>query len=289
MDSLTVMDFPFARDVVPSGQSEDVGAAGTDWIGVDGDISELPYDLEDEDAWRLLEDHECTTDEYLLALTGATNLETVQTLEVRVDSTAICFDPLAKKMPNLLVLKLNNSNIPVIRQLGTGLSKLTVLWISRSSVERLDGLGAMPLLRELYASFNDISDCSTLAECEHLELVDLEGNKVESVDTLEYVGMCPKIASLTVTSNPVASTPYLRRRVAAAVPQLKILDDVTLDASDRVPPPDDVGAEEEARCGVEEGAAGEEDAQFMAQLRAEKEKALRELALVSDGIKYAKV
>ena len=52
--------------------------------------------------------------------------------------------------------------------------RLQVLWISRSGVEDLHGLGALPALRELYASFNDITDLAPLADSEAIECVDLE-------------------------------------------------------------------------------------------------------------------
>jgi hypothetical protein len=41
----------------------------------------------------------------------------------------------AQKMPWLTALKLNNSFVPQLRALGTRLVHLTVLWVSRSSVE----------------------------------------------------------------------------------------------------------------------------------------------------------
>jgi hypothetical protein len=40
-----------------------------------------------------------------------------------------------QKMPRLAALKLNNSFVPQLRALGTRLVHLTVLWVSRSSVE----------------------------------------------------------------------------------------------------------------------------------------------------------
>ena len=38
------------------------------------------------------------------------------------------------------------------------------------------------MLRELYASFNEVEDCSPLAQCELLETVDLEGNRMATLE-----------------------------------------------------------------------------------------------------------
>lgn len=50
---------------------------------------------------------------------------------------------------------------------------------------------------------------------------------------VEYLGMCAQLTTLSLSSNPMCATPHLRRKVAAAVPQLQLLDDVPLDAHDR--------------------------------------------------------
>lgn len=46
----------------------------------------------------------------------------------------------------------------------------------------LDGCSAFPLLRELYLSFNEVSDLSACIGCASLEVLDLEGNSVCDLD-----------------------------------------------------------------------------------------------------------
>jgi len=53
-------------------------------------------------------------------------------------------------------------------------TNLRVLWLSRSGLESLDGIAALPLLTELYISFNDIEELRPLCDCEMLNTVDLE-------------------------------------------------------------------------------------------------------------------
>lgn len=44
-------------------------------------------------------------------------------------------------------------------------------------------------LQELYISFNEIADVSPLADLELLEVADLEGNNVASLDSVAYLSM----------------------------------------------------------------------------------------------------
>lgn len=45
------------------------------------------------------------------------------------------------------------------------------------------------------------------ADMEKLEVLDLEGNKVDDLGALVYLGWCPQLAVLTLADNPVAQEP----------------------------------------------------------------------------------
>ena len=66
-------------------------------------------------------------------------------------------------MPKLRELKLNGSSLGSLRDLGSGLRHLQVLWVAHCGLNALEGLGALSGLRELYASFNQIDDMQPLA------------------------------------------------------------------------------------------------------------------------------
>lgn len=75
------------------------------------------------------------------------------------------------------------------RSLGTRLSNLSILWLSRCQVSDLSGLPALHNIKELYAPFNDIRDVTPLGQCELLEVLDLEGNRIGAVsETNENIG-----------------------------------------------------------------------------------------------------
>jgi hypothetical protein len=138
-----------------------------------------------------------------------------------------------EKLPNIERLKLNNSKISMIRDLGTGWKNLRVLWLSRCGLEDVQGLSALPNIREMYLSFNDIVDITPIADLEFIEILDLESNRVEDIDSVEYLGMCRELTQLTLEGNPVHERPYYRSRVATQIPQLQTLDDLAVMREDR--------------------------------------------------------
>ena len=77
-------------------------------------------------------------------------------------------------LPSLVELKFTGSVIPCLRDLGTSLSVVKILWMACCQVGDLDGLPAMPNLKELYLAFNEVEDISILTMLPSLEVLDLE-------------------------------------------------------------------------------------------------------------------
>lgn len=48
-----------------------------------------------------------------------------------------------------------------------------------------------------------------------LEVLDLEGNKVDDLGALVYLGWCPQLAVLTLADNPVAQEPTYNAQVVS--------------------------------------------------------------------------
>ena len=63
--------------------------------------------------------------------------------------------------------------------LGLSFNKLEILWMSRCCLRSLNSLDDFKTIREIYLSFNDISDISPLGSLTKLEILDLEGLALE--------------------------------------------------------------------------------------------------------------
>ncbi|KAL5006508.1 hypothetical protein ScPMuIL_015314 [Solemya velum] len=173
----------------------------------------------------------------LQLLTGIDNLDNVKSLELKVDTTETSLGNFGSLLPNLAQLKLFSSNIPCIRDLGSSLRKLEVLWLPRCGLQELDGIFSMSSLMELYLSFNGISDITALSMLDELKVLDLEGNNIDDISQVNYLAMCPKLRNLTMEDNPICVMPHpdeedpsynYRQAIKTAIPHLEYLDDEPL-------------------------------------------------------------
>ncbi|XP_041075032.1 leucine-rich repeat-containing protein 56 [Polyodon spathula] len=192
------------------------------------------------------EDNELLVDEYLSpdklqALAGTDDLRLVKVLEMCVDTRENSLGNIGTYLPNLMQLKMSNSLIVSVRDLGTTLSHLQVLWMARCGLSDLDGIPSFCSLKELYLAYNDISDMSQVSMLDHLEILDLEGNNIDDITQVQYLGLCDKLSMLTLEGNPICLRPHpyttkssgysYRAAVKELVPHLKYLDDIPADHS----------------------------------------------------------
>ncbi|KAJ9505838.1 hypothetical protein QJQ45_026021 [Haematococcus lacustris] len=243
-------------------------------------------------AWEQLALEHDEEDVFLRELAGVDRLEEATSLQAVIDTSVSTVSHLGSKLPSLLELNLNGSVLQSIRDLGTGFTQLHVLWVSRCGLTGLEGIGALPSLRELYASFNDISDLQPLDGSLQLEVLDLEGNCVAELDMCLYLSGCTMLQSLVLTGNPVTSLPDYRQAVRTALPSLSILDDqaTTTDSSGGTPQPPLTALGRTSLDSAAAGAAGTEPPAAGAHAGSSTPSlAAGELALVSSGIKHARV
>lgn len=92
-------------------------------------------------------------------------------LQIAVDSGKQSVEAIGELLPSLQQLKLQNSTLHSFRDLGTSLHSLQILWVMRSGITDLDGIGALTHLQELYLQYNDISDLSPLTLHEEIQVI----------------------------------------------------------------------------------------------------------------------
>ncbi|XP_062403505.1 leucine-rich repeat-containing protein 56 [Sardina pilchardus] len=177
--------------------------------------------------------------EKLKALTNKEDLDKVTSLELCVDTQHSTLGNFGTYLPNLTQLRMSNSLIFSVRDLGTTLSHLQVLWLVRCCLTDLDGIASLSSLKELYVAYNNISDLSQVSMLECLEVLDLEGNDVDDLVQIQYLGLCSQLTTLNLEGNPVCACPRpeateteeysYRSAVRELVPQLRYLDDVPVE------------------------------------------------------------
>jgi len=126
-------------------------------------------------------------------------------VEFLADTTNLTLQSFGEALPELIELKLNDSVIVSIKDIGTSFKSLKVLWISRVGLKELAGIAMFPCLEELYASYNFISDISDIEFLENLRVLDLEANNVTDIMQLTYIP--GHLRTITLTDNKVTEHP----------------------------------------------------------------------------------
>lgn len=176
----------------------------------------------------------------LRQLSGLQELGMVTFLEMRVDTREHSLGNFGSWLPGLRQLKLNHSVVATVRDLGTALNRLEILWMASCSLKDLDGISALSGLRELYLAFNEVSELSSVSLLDDLQVIDLEGNNVDDISQVGFLALCLQLDTLTLSGNPCCSRPDrshpdpapgydYRATVKRTIPGLRMLDDETID------------------------------------------------------------
>ena len=195
--------------------------------------------------------NEKTESEYLLEeflspsrlreITENENLDQVTTLQMVVDTTENSLGNFGNYLPNLTELDLSNSVLTSVRDLGSSLAKLEIMWLTKCQLVDLDGLSTFYNVTELYLAYNHINNLNDLSMMDNLRILDLEANDIDDIDQILFIEMCRNLKNLCLQHNPICSAPKpllpfdpeynYRQVVIKMLPQLQRLDDI--DVSDR--------------------------------------------------------
>eukprot|EP01028_Stygiella_incarcerata_P011852 TRINITY_DN69516_c0_g1_i1.p1 TRINITY_DN69516_c0_g1~~TRINITY_DN69516_c0_g1_i1.p1 ORF type:complete len:529 (-),score=127.45 TRINITY_DN69516_c0_g1_i1:41-1627(-) len=178
---------------------------------------------------------EYLSDKYLAEICGTSDFTSVRRVEMIVDTQENSLGSLGKKLPHLDHLKLNNSRIWSIRDLGSSLSNLKVLWMDACGLEELDGISSMPSLKELHAASNKLSDVSPLSSLENLIILDLKENDIDDLESISFLAPIVGLRSLTLTGNPISKDPGYRSFIRLSLPNVEYLDDAPIFSTSKSP------------------------------------------------------
>lgn len=162
----------------------------------------------------------------LIHYKGKKKFGNVKSIEAKVNTEELTLSFLGPMFPNLERLRLNNSVISSIRDIGCNFPKLRFLSLAQCNITSLDGIATIsPNLQELYLAGNKIPDLVDLMGMDHLKIIDLEDNGISKFSTIEILKFCDKLTTLTLKSNPIAIDPSYRKKIFQLLPKLSYLDE----------------------------------------------------------------
>ena len=165
-------------------------------------------------------------DETLMSLCNIepSEFHSVSKLNLKVDLSYNSLQNLGFLLPNLRQLKINGSKMSSLRDIGTSLINLEILWASRCSMQDLSGIMMFQNLKELYISFNQIKDLTDIGFLENLQVLDLEGNEIDLVNA-EYLQTLKNLYSLNLLDNPITKEKIYPQFILDILENLEILDE----------------------------------------------------------------
>ena len=127
-------------------------------------------------------------------------------LSLIIDKNFNMMNDIGYRLPNLIELNLQGSNIESIMDIGTSFNKLEKLNVSNCGLSDLNGIICFNNLKELIASNNKITDLIYIEMCEELKVIDLSNNLIEDENNLLFLNSCPKLQKVILTGNKIKSS-----------------------------------------------------------------------------------
>ena len=126
-------------------------------------------------------------------------------LSLKIDKNFNMMNDIGYRLPNLIELNLQGSEIESIMDIGTSFNKLEKLNVSGCGLADLSGIICFQNLKELNASNNKITDLIDIEMCEELKVIDLSNNLLTDDNNLLFLNSCPNLQKVILTGNKFSS------------------------------------------------------------------------------------
>ena len=124
-------------------------------------------------------------------------------LRLKIDKNFNMMNDIGFRLPNLIDLDLQGSEIESIMDIGTSFNKLEKLNVSGCGLTDLSGIICFQNLKELNASNNKITDLIDIEMCEELKYLDLSNNLITDDNNLLFLNSCPNLQKVILTGNKI--------------------------------------------------------------------------------------
>ena len=131
---------------------------------------------------------------------------------------------IGERLPVLKELKLTNSILQSIEDLGTNFKNLVILNIDNCGIKDISGICVMMNLREFSAKNNKISDLFELDSLPEMQYLMLESNQISDLENITFLSGMEKLEYLNLVQNPISSLNNYKKKIEEYLPNLKNLD-----------------------------------------------------------------
>ena len=149
------------------------------------------------------------------------SLQNLNKLAIKINGSYGLLNQFGQRLSNLIYLKLNNSLIQGINDLGTNFKNLKIIQMNNCKLKDLGGLICFEHLEVFEAKNNLISDLIELEMCMSLKKLDLENNLVDNIQNIYFLSSLDGLIYLNLLKNPIQN---YEDKIKNLLPNLKELN-----------------------------------------------------------------
>lgn len=137
-----------------------------------------------------------------------------------------------EQLPNLQYLSLSSNKIVRVSGIPASLHSLD---LSKNEIRKIGtGFSKLSLLKILDLSYNKISSLKGTEDLESLMMLNLKGNLMRKIITLDHVAGLALLSEIDLSENLVCGKDHYRLRIAYKLPQLRKLDSENVTAEEKI-------------------------------------------------------
>ena len=147
-----------------------------------------------------------------------TDLQKLQKLTIRINGSYGLLNQCGQRLTNLKFLKLNDSFIQSIDDLGSNFKNLKILQINNCKLKDLSGIICFEQLEIFEAKNNEISDLIELEMSSSIKKLNLENNLIENEQNIYFLSSLEDLEYINLLGNPIKN---YEQKLKELLPNLK--------------------------------------------------------------------
>ena len=162
--------------------------------------------------------------DYVLARYLKMNIDDLlklQKLTIRINGSYGLLNQFGQRLTNLKFLKLNDSFIQSIEDLGSNFKNLKILQINNCKLKDLSGIICFEQLEIFEAKNNEISDLIELEMSSSIKKLNLENNLIENEQNIYFLSSLDDLEYINLLGNPIKN---YEKQLKDLLPNLKEID-----------------------------------------------------------------
>ena len=149
------------------------------------------------------------------------DLKHLRKLSIKINGSYGLLNQFGQRLVELKCLKLNDSFIPEINDLGSNFKNIIILQMNNCRLKELSGIVCFEFLEVFEAKNNEISDLIELEMCTSIKKLNLSNNLIEKEENIYFLSSLDNLVYVNLSGNPIKN---YDKKLKELLPNLKEID-----------------------------------------------------------------